>query len=164
MEGGQAINLVVMLQLMPLDLLLSLLQLEKATMQTKNEFLEKYYVVCGECFYFLRLPDSETFFLDKKKDNLNLLGSPCCSYHLDLPQVAATFSMKWGFLPVAKNLTRMSKVHPVPGRPSTSKPTKWTQIVYIGYACHFVVHPFHCWIRLSCLLTSDQGMYWTISF
>ena len=93
MEGGQAINLVVMLQLMPLDLLLSLLQLEKATMQTKNEFLEKYYVVCGECFYFLPLPESETFFLDKK-DNLNLLGSPCCSYHLDLPQVAATFSMK----------------------------------------------------------------------
>ena len=94
MEGGQAINLVVMLQLMPLDLLLSLLQLEKATMQTRNKFLEKYYVVCVECFYFLRLPDSETFFLDKKKDNLNLLGSPCCSYHLDLPQVAATFSMK----------------------------------------------------------------------
>ena len=62
MEGGQAINLVVMLQLMPLDLLLSLLQLEKAKMQTKNEFLEKYYVVCVECFYFLCLPESETFF------------------------------------------------------------------------------------------------------
>ena len=90
MEGGQAINLVVMLQLMPLDLLLSLLQLEKAIMQTKNEFLKN---MCGECFYFLPLPESETFFLDKK-DNLNLLGSPCCSYHLDLPQVAATFSMK----------------------------------------------------------------------
>ena len=87
MEGGQAINLVVMLQLMPLDLLLSLLQLEKATMQTKNEFLEKY--VWG-MFLFSTI----TFFLDKKKDNLNLLGSPCCSYHLDLPQVAATFSMK----------------------------------------------------------------------
>ena len=62
MEGGQAINLVVMLQLMPLDLLLSLLQLEKAKMQTKNDFLDKYYVVCGERFYFLRLPEFETFF------------------------------------------------------------------------------------------------------
>ena len=133
-----------MLQLMPLDLLLSLLQLEKATMQTKNEFLEKY--VWG-MFLFSTLTGVGNFF-SSKKDNLNLFGSPCCSYHLDLPQVAATFSMKWGFLPVAKNLTRMSKVHPVPGRPSTSKPTKWTQIVYIGYACHFVVHPFHCWIRL----------------
>ena len=67
MEGGQAINLVVMLQLMPLDLLLSLLQLEKAKMQTKNDFLDKYYVVCGERFYFLRLPEFETFFLDKKR-------------------------------------------------------------------------------------------------
>ena len=90
MEGGQAINLVVMLQLMPLDLLLSLLQLEKATMQTKNEFLEKY--VWG-MFLFSTLTGVGNFFLDKK-DNLNLLGSPCCSYHLDLPQVAATFSMK----------------------------------------------------------------------
>ena len=42
MEGGQAINLVVMLQLMPLDLLLSLLQLEKAKTQAKNCFCEKH--------------------------------------------------------------------------------------------------------------------------
>ena len=42
MEGGQAINLVVMLQLMPLDLLLSLLQLEKAKTQTINCFCEKH--------------------------------------------------------------------------------------------------------------------------
>ena len=59
MEGGQAINLVVMLQLMPLDLLLSLLQLEKATLQTKNEFLEKY--VWG-MFLFSTLTGLRKFF------------------------------------------------------------------------------------------------------
>ena len=68
MEGGQAINLVVMLQLMPLDLLLSLLQLEKAKMQTKNDFLDKYYVVCGwEMFLFSTLTAVGNFFSRQKK-------------------------------------------------------------------------------------------------
>ena len=70
MEGGQAINLVVMLQLMPLDLLLSLLQLEKAIMQTKNEFLEKY--VWG-MFLFSTLTGVGNFF-SRQKGQFEFVG------------------------------------------------------------------------------------------